>query len=388
MAVAHSNTGYACLMPFGFWLGLEIQAGVELFSREAGEHFYPMWINQHYTAADLSWVKGAVCFAATQSVIRQVEELNVPVINVSANLSDPVFPSVINDESSLAAVAVRTLVAGGARELIYVTLGQAGTGFRKSRREGLSAAAHELGCQVKVLSLPHQRRHAGDELNLEQACFHFLEQQQPPIFALMASASEVRYMARATSRLGWSFGREVAIIQLTDPRESNAFQSDPVSYIAHDWRQVGYRAASKLSHWVQTGTEPSALEVVPPLPPFLTESSDSTLTRDLAIRVASILRRSPDYGITVEEISRELGVSISSLYREVKKATGKSLQQHLVQRKMNEARRLLAVTDLPIQDIAVRCGYRNGHSLSYTFEKQFSCAPGEWRRREQKSRTE
>ncbi|MEU0738838.1 AraC family transcriptional regulator [Streptomyces sp. NPDC006134] len=82
---------------------------------------------------------------------------------------------------------------------------------------------------------------------------------------------------------------------------------------------------------------------------------------------------------TVESLSREAGMSrsvFSQLFREL---VGEPPMRHLTMRRLQEARRLLADTSVPQQDIAQRIGYRSQVGFHLAFRKEFDMTPGEYR---------
>lgn len=66
--------------------------------------------------------------------------------------------------------------------------------------------------------------------------------------------------------------------------------------------------------------------------------------------------------ITAEQIAEKVNMSYSFFARSFKAATGKTFKEYLNITRMNEAEQLLVNTDLPISEIATRCGY---NSISY-----------------------
>ena len=81
----------------------------------------------------------------------------------------------------------------------------------------------------------------------------------------------------------------------------------------------------------------------------------------------------------MDDIAEHLNVSTSMLYREMRQQSKKSLKRILMDRKINEAKRLLLETDASIESIAVRCGYTNGQNLTAVFRKKVNRTPGKWR---------
>ncbi|MGW0475299.1 AraC family transcriptional regulator [Streptomyces coeruleorubidus] len=84
---------------------------------------------------------------------------------------------------------------------------------------------------------------------------------------------------------------------------------------------------------------------------------------------------------TVESLSREAGMSRSTFSQMFRELVGEPPMRHLTVRRMQEARRLLADTTVPQQDIAQRIGYRSQVGFHLAFRKEFDMTPGDFRSR-------
>jgi AraC-like DNA-binding protein len=83
--------------------------------------------------------------------------------------------------------------------------------------------------------------------------------------------------------------------------------------------------------------------------------------------------------LTLKEISREVFLSpnyFSSLFA---KATGMTVFDYVQQVRLEEARRLLRETSLPVRDVARQTGYQNAAHFTRTFKLQARQSPREFR---------
>jgi AraC family transcriptional activator of pobA len=63
----------------------------------------------------------------------------------------------------------------------------------------------------------------------------------------------------------------------------------------------------------------------------------------------------------------------------VRRKTGRTVQQWITQRRLQEARRLLTDTDLPITAVARRCGYTDPSYFIKRFRTEHQLTPAQWR---------
>jgi AraC-like DNA-binding protein len=84
--------------------------------------------------------------------------------------------------------------------------------------------------------------------------------------------------------------------------------------------------------------------------------------------------------LSLNELALELGMSVRHLSRAVRQAKGTSLHRWISDCRLAEAHRLLADTDLPIRDIALRCAFENTCVFSTAFLVASGWSPSEFRR--------
>lgn len=80
-------------------------------------------------------------------------------------------------------------------------------------------------------------------------------------------------------------------------------------------------------------------------------------------------------------VARALGYSPAHLTTRVRRATGLPLGAWIAERRMAEARRLLAATATPLGEVAAAVGYADPESLARRFRRAHGgLTPGAWRR--------
>jgi AraC-like DNA-binding protein len=84
--------------------------------------------------------------------------------------------------------------------------------------------------------------------------------------------------------------------------------------------------------------------------------------------------------ISLREVADAVGLSPGHLTTVVGRRTGRTVQQWITERRLAEARRLLAETDLTVQAVAGRVGYADAGYLIRRFRTAHGVPPQEWRR--------
>ncbi len=94
----------------------------------------------------------------------------------------------------------------------------------------------------------------------------------------------------------------------------------------------------------------------------------------------ALMRRRIEDPLPIAEVARNVGVSQRALETLFRANLGQTAQQVYRQLRLSEARRLLRLSDLPIADIARRCGYGDPGAMTRAFRGAFGLPPSRYRR--------
>jgi AraC-like DNA-binding protein len=85
--------------------------------------------------------------------------------------------------------------------------------------------------------------------------------------------------------------------------------------------------------------------------------------------------------MSLRDVAREVGMTPGHLTTVVRRRTGRTVQEWIIERRMAEARSLLADTDLPVAEIARRVGMSDPGYFSRQFRRTHGTSPRSWRGR-------
>ena len=102
---------------------------------------------------------------------------------------------------------------------------------------------------------------------------------------------------------------------------------------------------------------------------------------DLLSRVTSIIYRDiTNTDNLIEVISSELCISNSQLNRRIKLMTGMTTTNFILKTRLNRAKKQLTVTQKPIGEVAMDCGFNDFAYFSRSFKKEFDMTPTTFQR--------
>src|SRR6056297_474066 len=84
--------------------------------------------------------------------------------------------------------------------------------------------------------------------------------------------------------------------------------------------------------------------------------------------------------IRVSDVSEYTGFSLFHFHRVFVKATGESIKEYILKRKMSEASKEILDSDKKIIDISFDYGYENPETFSRSFKKLFGVSPTKYRK--------
>lgn len=93
-------------------------------------------------------------------------------------------------------------------------------------------------------------------------------------------------------------------------------------------------------------------------------------------RVLELMSARPDARLSIETLACEAGLSAAHFARAFKESTGRAPHQHLVELRLDLARRMLDAPDAVLSDVALRAGFADQAHLTRFFKRRFGITPG------------
>lgn len=98
-------------------------------------------------------------------------------------------------------------------------------------------------------------------------------------------------------------------------------------------------------------------------------------------RLSSIIKKEMASGsVSLEAIASQMYITRGQLTRRVKAINGMTTQQYAMKIRLTHASNLLKNnTDMPISEVAFRCGFEDATSFSRAFRRKYGISPSKYR---------
>jgi AraC family transcriptional regulator, transcriptional activator of pobA len=95
--------------------------------------------------------------------------------------------------------------------------------------------------------------------------------------------------------------------------------------------------------------------------------------------VFAVIDRRHGGTLSLRDVAHEVGMTPGHLTTVVRRRTGRTVQEWIIERRMAEARKLLTENDIPIQEVARRVGIPDPGYFSRLFGRTHGTSPRSWR---------
>ena len=184
------------------------------------------------------------------------------------------------------------------------------------------------------------------------------------------------------NKAGLAVPEQIAIIGI-DNEESVCENATPtLSSIEPDFSGGGFRAAEILDSLMRHGKNAriprratyGVLRLVDRM-----SSQNVTGAHRRTARALEIIRAGALSGMGAADVAATIGVSTRMLEITFRKTLGRTVRDEILRVRLDEAKRLLAMTRISIGDIAAKCGFRTSSALKAVFARHLGSSMRKWR---------
>ncbi|MFW6039333.1 MAG: substrate-binding domain-containing protein [bacterium] len=182
------------------------------------------------------------------------------------------------------------------------------------------------------------------------------------------------------SQLGLNVPADLAVMGADDDTFLCEMSAVPLTSVDLQPRRIGYAAAEHLWNAIQNGSLEPTVVRVPPRGVTVRRSTDALAYEDPNVRTAMrMIQRHACEEMTIDTVMEGLTISRRTLETRFRQDVGRTLLQEIHRVRFDRATHLLVHSDLPVKEIARRCGYPDHCRFSTQFRRRFGVPPSAYR---------
>ena len=200
-----------------------------------------------------------------------------------------------------------------------------------------------------------------------------------PVAVLAHNDVRGRHLVESCAEIGLSVPDNVAVLGIDNEPPFCEVCQPPLSSIVPNAERVGYEAGASLEKLMGGGpAEPCVL--VPPQGIVVRQSTDVTAVSDpLVANAVRFIREHACEGIGVADVMAHAVTSRTWLDQRFRQFLGHTPHDEILRVRLKRACQLLEASDLTLDVVAERSGFRHGAYLVEVFLREFGQTPGEYR---------
>jgi LacI family transcriptional regulator len=329
---------------------------------------------------------GLIAQIFNPSLAKNLTAFRRPIVNAASYHVSPVLrkrriPRVGADNEQIGRLAATYLLDRGLHNFGFV--GHPRRGFSLQRQASFRQTIEVAGYAVLRFEESESLAH-GQLCHLwapDAPLLQWLRAAPKPIGLFACQDAWGVHLVEACHRAELHVPDEVALLGVDDDDLVCELSRPALSSIALPHERIGHEAAALLDRLL-SGAKPVTQAVqFPPLGVVPHLSTDVLCIADAEVAAAvRFIRERGHLPLHVRDVLRAVSLSRRALERRFQRALHHSLGEEIRRVHLERAKTLLARTDLPTPEVAVRSGFSNAKHLATMFHAQLGLTPLAYRR--------
>ena len=324
---------------------------------------------------------GIIAHLEDAKIARKILDLGKPVVDTACILKGLGIPVVDVDHAAVAQLAADYFLTRGYRHFGY--FGSRESHYSQLRLASFCEAVERAGFEVRschVEYLPHlSDRTSWKSVNTQVR--RWLKELAKPVAVLADHDVAAHDLADMCQLLGLRVPDDVAILGVDDDELECQLAFPPLSSVAIPAERIGFEAAKLLDHMLLVKRSSNKTVFLPPVR-IVTRQSSSVFAVEEPIVTAALhyIRNHYAERLKVSTIAAALAVRRRVLERNFRSLLGHSVLAEIHQVRVENAKKLLVTTNLPISEVAKQSGFSTAQQMATVFRKITGIPPSQYRR--------
>ena len=333
---------------------------------------------------------GWICRIANKRTAAALAHCGKPVVDCLCEHHDQKFAVVGSDTAAMCQLAAEHLLKHHFANIAFC--GYRNVAFSDRRRNAFARFVEGKGIRPAIYRPPFRRQNKfgsdfllGDRVEPPPDAADiaaWLNRLPKPVGIFCSDDLRAAQLLAICRDAKLSVPSEVAILGVDDDPIYCMFSSPRLSSIDPDSVAIGRAAAATLADMLsnpKSAAHPPSIAI----PPKGVVERASTNTYPNApswmADAMSFIRENAAKGISASDVFRHVGFSRTFVERSFRKCLSSTVQKAIADARIEEAKRLLAATSLPVKEIAALSGFSSLEYLSRAFAAATELSPSAWR---------
>jgi len=312
-----------------------------------------------------------------------LSNLHIPVVAVGGSYHDPAnypgdIPYIATDNARLIRLAYDHLIEQGLTRFAFYGLPPHPTSRWAHEREH---AFRAIVAEESVEGLVYQGSptSAGGWGQAVEELVTWLAELPKPIGIVAVTDARARQLLQACVMGGIAVPEQIAIVGIDNDPMAQLLTRIPLTSVIQGAEEMG-RTAAHLLHQMLRGMDCAGTRVlVPPVGINVQASSKFHPIRSPHVmRASHYIRQYGCLGIKTEQVADYVGVSRTVLEEHFKRELKQTVHQVILTHKLDTACDLITNSDVPLADIALRCGFTSLQYMYAVFRREYDCTPRQY----------
>lgn len=354
--------------------------GIALFAKAKSWH---LTIADHLTHSFDGWRgDGALVTLRDDpgmlSYVRRLRRQGVHAVDLSLTRPDVKMPRVAGDNAAIGRMAAEHFKLKRYKNAAWFSTGW---GNQHELRYAAFSEAMEGHCEKWAWALASRKTGADDWNALSRWLANKLSHAPRPLAVFCFDDADASRVESAAIESGLSVPSDVAVLGVGDDTVICENQAVPISSVQHDIHRIGHSGAALLERLMNGGKPPNNPLLIKPTGVTERASTDAlAISSDIVRRVRDIYMDALANPPSTAQLAERLGVSRAALDRAFASDIGLSPSKMLMRLRLDEAKRLIASTDLSLAEIADKLGFCNPAYFTNIFRNTEGVSPKKWRK--------
>lgn len=327
---------------------------------------------------------GMLITFVNRRVVDAVKGLKIPLVGIEGGLgcydTASNIPYFATDNEAVGRLAAEHLIEQGFLRLAYC-----GFPFSRlnswsiKRAESFQQRARQSGVYCSLFASRYGMARKWNLLQQELAAW--LKLLEKPVGVMAGNDVRARHVLEACRTAGLRVPEDVAVLGVDNDEVMCELTIPPLSSIEQGARSLGYQAAALLDRRMSGEKVQGLHHLVEPKGVVMRRSTNILAIEDPDVAAAVLyVREHACDPIQVCDVVAAVGVSRSTLVPRFKAIVGRTIHAEIQRLQIEQARRLIATTELPLKQVATMAGFAHVHYLTTIFHERTGWTPAEYRK--------